>query len=118
LRSRPVDDLERWPIDRLIPYAKNSQTHSDAQIAQLAASMKAGGGSIARITRAGLLQVGPESAGACPGPIVYGRGGAAVTVTDANLVLLGHYVYFGSAVLAFALFPLGYLSHALSTARR
>jgi N-methylhydantoinase A len=47
----------------------------------------AGGGSIARITRAGLLQVGPESAGAHPGPIAYGRGGTAVTVTDANLML-------------------------------
>jgi N-methylhydantoinase A len=47
----------------------------------------AGGGSIARITRAGLLQVGPESAGARPGPIAYGRGGTAVTVTDANLLL-------------------------------
>src|SRR5438045_8063222 len=47
----------------------------------------AGGGSIARITRAGLLQVGPESAGAHPGPIAYGRGGNAVTVTDANLLL-------------------------------
>src|SRR5437868_1822367 len=47
----------------------------------------AGGGSIARITRAGLLQVGPESAGARPGPIAYGLGGTAVTVTDANLVV-------------------------------
>jgi N-methylhydantoinase A len=47
----------------------------------------AGGGSIARITRAGLLQVGPESAGARTGPIAYGRGGTAVTVTDANLLL-------------------------------
>jgi N-methylhydantoinase A len=47
----------------------------------------AGGGSTARITRAGLLQVGPESAGARPGPIAYGRGGTAVTVTDANLLL-------------------------------
>src|SRR5215468_10145821 len=47
----------------------------------------AGGGSIARITRAGLLQVGPESAGARPGPIAYDRGGTAVTVTDADLVL-------------------------------
>ncbi len=47
----------------------------------------AGGGSIARITRAGLLQVGPESAGARPGPIAYGRGGTNVTVTDANLLL-------------------------------
>ena len=47
----------------------------------------AGGGSIARITKAGILQVGPDSAGANPGPICYGRGGAEPTVTDANLVL-------------------------------
>ena len=47
----------------------------------------AGGGSIARITKAGILQVGPESAGANPGPICYGRGGTEPTVTDANLVL-------------------------------
>src|SRR6202011_4172867 len=36
----PADQVERWPIDRLIPYAKNSRTHSEAQIAQLTASMK------------------------------------------------------------------------------
>jgi len=36
----PADQVERWPIDRLIPYAKNSRTHSEAQIAQLVASMK------------------------------------------------------------------------------
>jgi ParB-like chromosome segregation protein Spo0J len=36
----PADQVERWPIDRLIPYAKNSRTHSEAQIAQIAASMK------------------------------------------------------------------------------
>ncbi|MBM3532894.1 MAG: hydantoinase/oxoprolinase family protein [Alphaproteobacteria bacterium] len=47
----------------------------------------AGGGSIARISRAGLLQVGPESAGSRPGPICYGRGGTLPTVTDANLLL-------------------------------
>jgi N-methylhydantoinase A len=46
----------------------------------------AGGGSIARIDEAGALRVGPESAGADPGPACYGRG-EAVTVTDANLVL-------------------------------
>jgi N-methylhydantoinase A len=47
----------------------------------------AGGGSIARLDAGGLLQVGPESAGAAPGPACYGRGGAEPTVTDANLVL-------------------------------
>ena len=47
----------------------------------------AGGGSIARVDEAGLLRVGPESAGAKPGPICYGRGGTEPTITDANLVL-------------------------------
>ena len=47
----------------------------------------AGGGSIARRDVAGGLHVGPASAGAAPGPACYGRGGAAPTVTDANLVL-------------------------------
>ena len=47
----------------------------------------AGGGSIARVDEAGLLQVGPASAGAMPGPICYGRGGADPTITDANLAL-------------------------------
>jgi N-methylhydantoinase A len=47
----------------------------------------AGGGSIATVDAAGMLRVGPESAGARPGPICYGRGGAEPTITDANLVL-------------------------------
>ncbi len=47
----------------------------------------AGGGSIARVDEAGMLQVGPESAGARPGPICYGRGGERPTITDANLAL-------------------------------
>ncbi len=47
----------------------------------------AGGGSIARVDAGGLLQVGPESAGAAPGPACYGKGGSEPTVTDANLVL-------------------------------
>ena len=47
----------------------------------------AGGGSLARVDAGGMLQVGPESAGADPGPACYGRGGREATVTDANLVL-------------------------------
>ena len=47
----------------------------------------AGGGSIARVDKAGMLLVGPESAGASPGPACYGMGGTQVTVTDANLLL-------------------------------
>ena len=47
----------------------------------------AGGGSIARLDAGGALLVGPESAGADPGPVCYGSGGSEPTVTDANLVL-------------------------------
>lgn len=47
----------------------------------------AGGGSIASVDAGGLLQVGPESAGADPGPACYGKGGTRVTVTDANAYL-------------------------------
>lgn len=47
----------------------------------------AGGGSIAYIDNGGLLQVGPESAGADPGPACYGKGGQQATVTDANLLM-------------------------------
>lgn len=47
----------------------------------------AGGGSIARVDAGGSLRVGPESAGATPGPACYGKGGTVPTVTDANLLL-------------------------------
>jgi N-methylhydantoinase A len=47
----------------------------------------AGGGSIAFVDSAGILRVGPESAGAVPGPVCYGRGGVRPTVTDANAIL-------------------------------
>lgn len=51
------------------------------------ASIGAGGGSIATVDAGGILHVGPESAGAMPGPACYGQGGSAATVTDANLLL-------------------------------
>ena len=51
------------------------------------ASIGAGGGSIARVDGGGILHVGPQSAGAVPGPACYGSGGHEATVTDANLVL-------------------------------
>ena len=51
------------------------------------AEVGAGGGSLAWIDGGGVLRVGPESAGAVPGPACYGRGGERPTVTDANLVL-------------------------------
>ena len=39
-KPNPADHLERWPIDRLVPYARNSRTHSDEQVAQIAASIR------------------------------------------------------------------------------
>ncbi|BBK37564.1 hypothetical protein STAQ_26420 [Allostella sp. ATCC 35155] len=51
------------------------------------AEVGAGGGSLVRIDAGGGLRVGPESAGAMPGPACYGRGGTLPTVTDANVVL-------------------------------
>ncbi len=70
------------------------KTANDAQIAGLPIGVPmldihtvgAGGGSLARFDAAGVLRVGPESAGADPGPICYGRG-TQPTVTDANLIL-------------------------------
>lgn len=50
-------------------------------------SVGAGGGSLARMDAGGALRVGPESAGALPGPACYGRGGTQPTVTDAHLLL-------------------------------
>jgi N-methylhydantoinase A len=50
-------------------------------------TVSAGGGTIAEVDRFGVLQVGPHSAGAVPGPACYGRGGEAPTITDCNLAL-------------------------------
>ena len=40
MKTNPADKVERWPLERLVPYAKNSRTHSDAQVAQIAASIR------------------------------------------------------------------------------
>src|ERR1700730_15387062 len=60
-------------------------------------TVSAGGGTVACVDRFGLLQVGPQSAGAVPGPACYGRGGEMPTVTDCNLVLgyLGEHNFLG-----------------------
>jgi N-methylhydantoinase A len=50
-------------------------------------TVSAGGGTLARVDRFGQLEVGPQSAGAVPGPACYGRGGVEATITDCNVVL-------------------------------
>lgn len=50
-------------------------------------TVSAGGGTLAQVDRFGVLKVGPESAGAVPGPACYGRGGTMPTITDCNLLL-------------------------------
>jgi N-methylhydantoinase A/oxoprolinase/acetone carboxylase beta subunit len=53
----------------------------------LVETVSAGGGSVAWVDRAGALRVGPQSAGAVPGPVAFGRGGTEPTVTDAHIAL-------------------------------
>jgi len=72
------------------PALSDGKTVANARIALPSldiVTLGAGGGSIGKLDKAGLLAVGPESAGADPGPACYGQGGLAPTVTDANLVL-------------------------------
>jgi N-methylhydantoinase A len=72
------------------PTLSDGKTVANARIALPCldiVTLGAGGGSIGRVDAAGLLAVGPQSAGADPGPACYGQGGTDATVTDANLVL-------------------------------
>ncbi len=73
-------------VDRVHRFKRGSGTPLGVPTVDLI-EIGAGGGSIAGINSLGLLQVGPQSSGADPGPICYGRGGTAPTVTDADLVL-------------------------------
>jgi N-methylhydantoinase A len=70
--TRTVGHVGRWPV--MVPMV-------DIE------AIGAGGGSIARVDEFGALSVGPQSAGAVPGPVSYGKGGTEPTVTDANLLL-------------------------------
>ena len=72
------------------PFLSAARGVGDARIALPSldiVTLGAGGGSIGHQARSGLMQVGPQSAGAVPGPACYGAGGTHATVTDANLVL-------------------------------
>lgn len=75
-----------FEVDRIYRFKKGSGLPIKLPVIELI-EIGTGGGSIARVDGLGLLKVGPDSAGADPGPICYGRGGKDPTVTDANLVL-------------------------------
>jgi N-methylhydantoinase A len=84
-RGQPLIAHE-FEIDRRYRLKKGSGLPIKLPVIEMI-EIGAGGGSIARIDRMGLLKVGPESAGAEPGPVCYGYGGTEPTVTDADLVL-------------------------------
>lgn len=75
-----------FEVDRIYRFKQGSGLPIKAPAIDLI-EIGAGGGSIARVDRFGLIKVGPESAGAAPGPACYGLGGDRPTVTDADLVL-------------------------------
>jgi N-methylhydantoinase A len=75
-----------FEFDRIYRFRKGSGLPATIPVIEMV-EIGAGGGSIARINSLGLLKVGPDSAGADPGPICYGRGATEPTVTDADLVL-------------------------------
>ena len=77
-------------IENGVPHITNEKFEAGWKIAAPMIdihTMGAGGGSIARVDEGGILHVGPDSAGAEPGPACYGKGGVDPTVTDASLVL-------------------------------
>ena len=75
-----------FEVDRKYRFKKGSGLPVKVPVIEMI-EIGAGGGSIARIDGLGRLTVGPDSAGADPGPACYGRGGAEPTVTDADLML-------------------------------
>lgn len=86
-----IDDLQpqearSFEIARAARFVKGSGMPVRIPVIDLV-EIGAGGGSIARVDRLGRITVGPDSAGAMPGPACYGRGGEQATVTDADLVL-------------------------------
>jgi N-methylhydantoinase A len=78
--------VQSFEVGRVQRFQKGSGLTIQVPVVDLM-EIGAGGGSIARASRLGTLQVGPQSAGAEPGPICYGRGGSEPTVTDADLLL-------------------------------
>jgi N-methylhydantoinase A len=83
--GRPLTSTE-FEVDRKYRFKAGSGLPVKTPVVELI-EIGAGGGSIARVDSLGLLKVGPDSAGADPGPACYGRGGTQPTVTDADLLL-------------------------------
>jgi len=81
-----VNIVPTFEVGRVRRFMRGSGLPIQAPVVDLL-EIGAGGGSIARVSRTGTLQVGPQSAGAEPGPVCYGRGGREPTVTDADLLL-------------------------------
>jgi len=81
-----VERTSEFEVARVHRFRKGSGLPVRVPVVDLM-EIGAGGGSIARVSQVGTLRVGPESAGADPGPACYGQGGDAPTVTDADLVL-------------------------------
>ena len=77
---------DSFEVARVFRFAKGSGLPLQVPVIDMI-EIGAGGGSIARVDKLGLVQVGPESASSKPGPACYGLGGALPTVTDADLVL-------------------------------
>lgn len=90
-KSCLIDDghpstTNEFEVDRIYRFKAGSGLPIRAPAIEMI-EIGAGGGSIARVDQFGLIKVGPESAGASPGPVAYGLGGTSPTVTDADLVL-------------------------------
>ena len=83
--GKPEQSTE-FEVDRVFRFAKGSGLPLKIPVIEMI-EIGAGGGSIAGVSKLGLLNVGPKSAGSAPGPACYGLGGEAPTVTDADLFL-------------------------------
>ena len=86
IQKGELDVVSTFEVGRVHRFKKGSGLTIQVPVVDLM-EIGAGGGSIARINKMGLLQVGPDSSGAAPGPVCYGLGGKDPTVTDADLCL-------------------------------
>ncbi len=86
IQKGKVDIVPTFEVGRVQRFMKGSGLTIQVPVVDLM-EIGAGGGSIAKVSKMGTLQVGPESSGAEPGPICYGRGGTEPCVTDADLLL-------------------------------